>query len=149
MQVNHNNWALPIQICSLLQVHLNIPVQHILWGHPNLRDPKGKGAQWAKEHRIRIYAEDFLPVGFHFQFKQRILEVMAEWNKRQGTIGGRKCNPLAQHRLKKKPRHRDEKSGSLPAPLRGRHFDAYFEICTAIGCKQGEPSEQLIHISER
>lgn len=149
LQVSHKNWFLPIQICRLMQVHLDVPVQHILWGHPNMRDPQKKGAQWAKEHRIRIYAEDFLPVGFHFRFKQQILEEMAEWNRRQRVGGGRKCNPLARHRIKKKAHHGEEKSKSLPSSLRGKHFDAYFQICLALGCQQGKPTSELVHISEQ
>jgi len=149
LQVNHSNWLLPIQICRLLQVHLGVPVQHILWGHPNLRDPRNRGKQWAKEHRIRIYAEDFLPVGFHFPFKQKILEEMAERNRKWGGAPSRKCNPLGRHKIKRKPKHKDEKAKSLPAPLRARHFNAYFEICQALGCRQGEPSDQLVLISEK
>ena len=84
LQVTHDNWTLPIQICRLLQTNLEVPVQHILWGHPNLRDPKGRGKkqQWAKEHRIRIYAQDFLRVGFS-PFKQKILDEMAQINLQQ------------------------------------------------------------------
>lgn len=148
LQVNHDNWVLPTQICRLLQVCLQVPVQHILWGHPNLRDPKNKGKQWAKEHRIRIYAEDFLPVGFHFPFKQKILEAMAEINLRKRHTVAHECNPLAQHRIKKKGRHKDERSKHLPETLRRKHFDAYFQICTALGCSQGEPSNQLVTIAE-
>jgi hypothetical protein len=149
LQVNHENWLLPIQLCRLLQVHLEVPVQHILWGHPNLRDSGNKGKAWAKEHRIRIYAENFLPVGFHFPFKQRILNAMAEINTDREHGPTHTCNPLARHRVKKKQKHKDEKSKSLPEALRGKHFNAYFQICQALGCTQGEPSDQLVTISER
>jgi hypothetical protein len=148
LQVNHNNWMLPIEICRLLQMHLKVPVQHILWGHPNLRDPSMKGRQWAKEHRIRIYAEDFLPVGFQFSFKQKILSEMAALNRKQGGSPGRPCNPLAEHRIRKKRKHKDEKDLTLPEALRRRHFDAYFQICKALGCTQGKPTSELVSITE-
>ena len=148
LQVNHKNWRLPVQVCRLLQVRLAIPVQHILWGHPNLRDPQGKGKQWAKEHRMRIYAEDFTPVGFHFPFKQKILEEMAKINELHGGSPSRPCNPLARHTIRKKRRHKDEKSKELPEVLRGKHFNAYFQICQAMGCMQGNPSDQLVRIAE-
>jgi hypothetical protein len=148
LQFNHNNWVLPIQICRLLQVNLGVPVQHILWGHPNLRDPQAKGKPWAKEHRMRLYSEDFLPVGFHFPFKQRILEEMARLNGTQGGAPSRTCNPLAPHHIRKKRKQKGEKSGDLPESLRGKHFNAYFQICQAIGCAQGTPSDQLVHITE-
>jgi hypothetical protein len=148
LQVNHNNWFLPVQICRLLQVHLKVPVQHILWGHPNLRDSNVRGRQWAKEHRLRIYAEDFLPIGFQFAFKQKILLEMARFNREQGGGPGRACNPLARHRIRKKRRHKDEKAASLPDALRGKHFNAYFQICQALGCTQGKPSDDLVLITE-
>lgn len=148
LPVQHDDWKLPIQVCRLLQVHLGVPVQHILWGHPNLRDPNRRGKQWAKEHRIRVYAEDFLPVGFHFRFKQEILEEMARWNKREGGAPSRACNPLARHRIKIKKKHKEEASKNLPDELRGKHFNAYFHICRALGCKQGEPSSQLVLLTE-
>ncbi len=148
LQANHKNWTLPIQICRLLQVHLDVPVQHILWGHPNLRDPNDRGKAWAKEHRIRLYAEDFLPVGFHFPFKQQILEEMAAGNRANGDSPGRVCNPLSRHNIHKKRKHKAEKSKDLPGRLRGKHFDAYFQICRELGCTQGKPSDQLVMIAE-
>jgi hypothetical protein len=123
-------------------------VQHILWGHPNLRDTRGRGKQWAKEHRIRIYAEHFVPIGFHFSFKRQILEEMAGWNQLQSGASGRFCNPLARHKIRPKKKHKDERSAGLPKELRGMHFNAYFQICKGMGCTQGEPSDQLVLISE-
>jgi hypothetical protein len=149
LQIQHDNWLLPLQICRLLQVHLNVHVQGILWGHPNLRDSSNRGKQWAKEHRIRVFAEDFLPVGFHFPFKQQILEAMAEINRQQEHASTHECNPLARHRTKIKPRHKAEKSKSLPAALRGKHFNHYSEICLALGCTQGTPSDEFVTISEK
>ncbi|HEV2380634.1 MAG TPA: hypothetical protein VG206_12670 [Terriglobia bacterium] len=148
LQVQHNNWILPIQICRMLQVHLDVPVQHILWGHPNMRDPHNRGKQWAKEHRIRIYAENFMPVGFRFAFKQQILQEMASHNEGQGGSRRAACNPLAKHRVRPKTKHPEEKSKRLPEALRRKHFNAYFQICKALGCSQGTPSNQLVLIQE-
>jgi hypothetical protein len=148
LQVQHDNWKLPLQICRLLQANLGVPVHHILWGHPNMRDPQNKGKQWAKEHRIRLFAEDFVTVGFHFPFKQQILAEMAERNLRQVTKPSRYCNPLAPHKIRSKARHPNENSKSLPGVLRKKHFDAYFQICKALGCTQGKPSDQLVLIAE-
>ncbi|MDW8222584.1 MAG: hypothetical protein RMJ82_06520 [Gemmatales bacterium] len=46
-----------------------------LEGVPEKRGPKGE-----KEHRIRVYAEDYEAIGFHFEHKQKILKVLAQWN---------------------------------------------------------------------
>ena len=65
IEFQHGNWVLPIQLCRLLQENLGIKVSHILWGHPNIRSPwdESKGKSWAKEHRMRIFAGDFAPIG--------------------------------------------------------------------------------------
>jgi len=136
LQVQHENWYLPVQLCRLLQVNLGVAVQMILYGHPNLRGPKN----WAKEHRIRIYAENFRPIGFYFPYKQQILEAMIAWNREHSSVVHAGCNPrekTAGH----KPRRRGEGHASLPRCLRGHHFNAYFEICQALGCTQGKAPE--------
>jgi hypothetical protein len=67
------NWELPVQLCSLLQEHLGVPVSVITYGHPNL------GREW-REHQINIYCEDFTKVGFYFDFKQAALENLSKAN---------------------------------------------------------------------
>lgn len=68
IQFQNLNWILPIQVCKLLQENLGMNVQHILWGHPNIRTSSQVDESWAKEHRLRIYAEDFVPIGFNFKY---------------------------------------------------------------------------------
>lgn len=46
----------------------------LLPGNPHQRGSK-------KEHRIRVYAEDYEPIGFHFAHKRRLLQVMADYNR--------------------------------------------------------------------
>ena len=38
-------------------------------------------------------------------------------------------------RRKKKKRHSEEKNLTLPVRVR-KHFDAYWQICLALGCRQ-------------
>ncbi len=138
IQFSNQNWFLPIQICKLLQQHLDVNVQHILWGHPNVRCPNGVGTNWAKEHRMRIYAEEFIKIGFNFEYKQKILEELANYNINKNSGRRRKkCNPAAKHIRNMKPPHPDENSDRLPIELRGKHFDGAFQICLALGCDQG------------
>jgi len=146
MQFQHDNWTLPIQVCYLLQARLGVKVQEILWGHPNVRAPKG-GSGWAKEHRLRIFAEEFLPIGFNFRFKQLLFEELAKWNLERAPGSVRLCNPKARTVRHRKPRHQDETSEKLPCAVR-RHFNAAFRICLALGCKQGKRSPQLTPIEE-
>ncbi|HPD17843.1 MAG TPA: hypothetical protein PLE19_23135 [Planctomycetota bacterium] len=146
IQFQHDNWTLPIQVCHLLQVRLGVPVQEILWGHPNTRAPKG-GGSWAKEHRMRIFAEDFRPIGFGFRFKQLLFEELARWNEEHARGSQRLCNPKVRKVRNRKPRHPDEGSERLPCAVR-RHFNAAFKVCVAMGCQQGRKSPQLTFIED-
>ncbi|MFZ2146938.1 MAG: hypothetical protein WAV28_06935 [Sedimentisphaerales bacterium] len=92
IQVQFGNWLLPIQLCKLLQENLSIPVSHILWGHPNIRAPRGD-QPWAKETRIRIFAEAFVPIGFNFEYKQNIFEEMVKCNQSKVYSSPKPCNP--------------------------------------------------------
>lgn len=144
LQVQFGNWCLPVQLCKLLQTSLGIPVSHILWGHPNLRAPGGGGG-WAKETRIRIYAEDFEPLGYYFRYKQEVFHELVRQNKSGRIAGGKFCNPKGK-RIRQgssKPRHAEERDKRLPPQLRGCHIDAYYQICKKLGCTQGKKPPQL------
>ena len=134
LQFPQENWLLPLDVCYLLQVRLGIPVQGILWGHPNIRAPAG--GSWAKEHRLRVFADQFRPVGFNFAYKQRAFEELASWNETRAPGPARLCNPRARRVRRRKPRHPDEGDPRLPEALR-RHFNAAFKVCLALGCRQG------------
>ncbi len=155
IEVNNRNWILPIQLCSLLQRDLDVPVQIIQWGHPNVRQPNVQGGgAWAKEHQIKIFAEPFAKIGFYVRYKQKILEEFVAVD-RQMTAGiPPKCNPNPELRqLRRKPKHHAERSKVLPLPLRGKHFDAYWQICVAVGCTQcvmvEDPQQALLDEAER
>jgi len=149
IQVQFGNWILPVQLCKLLQGHLNIPVSNILWGHPNLRAPGG-GSGWAKETRIRIFAEAFEPIGFYFDYKQRIFEEMVRFNSERAYSRPKACNPKAKKLRGRKKHHEDESSERLPESLLGKHFNSYYKICVALGCKQGKrsPQRELFSVGE-
>jgi len=132
------NWRLPVQICHLLQDHLGIPVDVIQWGHPNTRDPnlkeynQGRKDAWAREHQIKVFADDFEKIGFYMYHKQEILEELAEYNRKKRFKKAKFCNP--PKRKRKKPRHPSENSKKLPQEIRGKHYDSYWQICADLGC---------------
>jgi hypothetical protein len=139
LEIANSNWRLPIQICDLLQRHLLIPVQLIQWGHPNTREPKQtkkRGTTWAREHQIKIFSEAFEPIGFYVGYKHEILSEFATSDKKMKYDFGY-CNPNPKIRRKeKKPHHPEEKNKKLPACLRGKHYDSYWQICVDLGCQQ-------------
>jgi len=142
IEFQHGNWMLPVQVCRLLQEKQGIKVSHILWGHPNIRTPGMGGKGWAKEHRMRIFANDFAPIGYNFAYKQKMFEDLVKLNiKRKLAISTSYCNPKIKKIRAGKPKHKYEKDKALPKVLR-RHFDAYFQICKQLGCNQGIPCKQ-------
>ena len=131
------NWETPMKLCLLLQDHLNVPVASVIWGHPNL------GREW-REHQLNVYPEDFLKVGFYFEYKQKVLEELAEHNRRHflSTPGG--CPGQRELRVKKAADSEESNQHRMPPQLVGEHFDAYWQICRQLGCpRRPDPKEQL------
>ena len=144
IEVNNRNWKLPTQLCRLMQVDLDVPVQIIQWGHPNVRQPhKKEGTAWAKEHQVKIFVEEFAKIGFYVPYKEKILKELVRADQKVGGKKPLKCNPNpAVRRIKKKPKHPGEKSNIVPKKLR-KHFNAYWQICLALGCDQCVETRQL------
>lgn len=115
-----SNWNLPTQICHLLQDHLEVPLDVIQWGHPNTRDPNLKEYKqgredawaWAREHKIKVFADDFERIGFYMSHKQEILKELADYNREQGFDKAKFCSP--PKRRKSKRIHPSENSEKLP-----------------------------------
>ena len=150
LDVLNRNWRLPIQLCHLLQDHLDVPVNTITWGHPNIRDPNladynaGRKGAWAREHQVKIYAEAFEKIGFYIKHKQEILDELADYNKENFEKPPEFCNP--PKRVRSKPIHPEEDSDRLPEEIRGKHYDAYWQICCDLGCFrcQGVPKQTTL-----
>lgn len=121
------NWDMPVQLCTLLEEHLNIPVQLITWGHPNM------GRNF-REHQINIFAVPFGNIGFTLPHKQTILEEFIEQDKENHPR--KTYNPcLGRKQLKnRKKKDSRENSEKLDARLNGKHFNAYWQICKKLGC---------------
>lgn len=134
IEITQKNWNLPPQLCRLMQ-SIQVPIQNINYGHPNLRDPNNKkgNRSWAKEHQIKVFAEDYQKIGFYISHKEQALTELADINKSNFDTSIPLCDGTT-NRLKTKPVHPDENDSNLPSEIRGRHFDAYKEICNCLNC---------------
>lgn len=134
---------MPIQICKILQDKpLNIPVNTIDWGHPNIRNGnveeygRGREQAWAREHQLKVYAEYFEPIGFRIIHKNEILKELAQYNREH--FAARRTKPCVppKKRQRTKCSHPEENSDKLPAELRGKHCDTYWQVCLELSCTQ-------------
>lgn len=121
------NWDMPIQLCTLLEEHLTIPVQLITWGHPNM----GRGF---REHQINIFAVPFGNIGFSLPHKQDILKEFVEHDKER--FPNKAYKPCVGRKKIRKRKSRDDRESDekLDGRLKGKHFNAYWQICKKLGC---------------
>lgn len=133
------NWQFVIDIANMLK-KLDIPVQTIDFGHPNFRDPslkkynEGKPNYWKKEHQVKIWANEFLPIGFNIVHKQRGLERYAE--ELLEYLDEEKTHKFYWEktiRLRNKPIHPREEDINLPEKIRGKHFNSWTQLAKELG----------------
>lgn len=133
------NWEMVIDIANMLK-SLDIPVQTIDFGHPNFRDSnlkkynEGKHSYWKKEHQVKIWANEFLPIGFNILHKQRALEMYAD--ELLEYLDVNKTHKFYWEkpvRKKVKPHHPMENDASLPACIRGKHYNSWVELAKDLG----------------
>lgn len=134
-----SNWQMIIDIANMLK-DLDIPIQTIDFGHPNFRDSnlekynKGKKYYWKKEHQIKIYANEFLPIGFNIVHKQKALIKYAE--ELLNYLDKNKTHRFYWEktvRRKAKPIHPMENDDSLPLKIRGKHYESWTDLAKDLG----------------
>lgn len=144
LEVPHN-WELVVDICNLLK-DIDIPVQAIDWAHPNMRDGnlrkynEGYPDFWKKEHQIKIWANEFEPIGFAVIHKKEALDMFAQELISGLKESGKNANSYT-HRYywdgresnKIKPPHPKENDSFIPASIRGKHYDSWKEIAKDLG----------------
>ena len=133
------NWSMVISIANMFK-QLDIPVQTINFGHPNFRDGKlkkyneGKIDYWKKEHQIKNYANEFMPVGFNIKHKQRALEQLTrELLEHMEPEKTHKFYWEKTRRNQNKPIHPGENDRSLPSEIRGQHFNSWQDLAEMLG----------------
>lgn len=141
-----HNWQMVIDISNLLK-STDIPVQTIDWAHPNMRDGdltkynQGNPNFWKKEHQVKVWANEFTPIGFGIIHKQQALEMFSD-ELIAGYTGLGKQASSKTHRYywdsqrksnKVKPPHPGENDEFIPLSIRGKHFNSWSEIAKELG----------------
>lgn len=133
------NWYMVIDIANMLKA-VDVPVQTIDFGHPNFRDGnlekynQGKPYFWKKEHQVKIFANEYLPIGFNIKHKQDALEKYSE--ELLEFIDPAKTHKFYWEkpiRRKTRPIHPCENDPSLPEEIRGKHFDSWTDLARLLG----------------
>lgn len=133
------NWFMVIDVANILK-SLDVPIQTIDFGHPNFRDSnlvkynEGKPLYWKKEHQLKIWANEFLPVGFNIEHKQRALEKYAA--ELLTCIDAETTHKFYWEkpiRRRAKPRHPGENDPFLPEIIRGKHFESWTDLARELG----------------
>lgn len=133
------NWYMVIDIANMLK-DIDVPVQTIDFGHPNFRDGnlvkynEGKPNFWKKEHQVKIFANEFLAVGFNIKHKQDALEKYSdELLEFIDPVKTHKFYWEKTIRRANKPIHPRESDPSLPEEIRGKHFDSWTDLARFLG----------------
>lgn len=133
------NWYMVIDIANMLKA-VDIPVQTIDFGHPNFRDGdlkkynEGKTYFWKKEHQLKIFTNEFLPIGFNIKHKQEALEKYSE--ELLEFIDTKKTHKFYWEkpiRRKSRPIHPCENDAVLPEEIRGKHFESWTDLAGFLG----------------
>lgn len=133
------NWYMVIDIANMLKA-VDVPVQTIDFGHPNFRDGnlikynEGKPNFWKKEHQVKIFANEFLPIGFNVKHKQDALEKYSE--ELLEFIDPNKTHKFYWEKSIRKGNkkiHPCENDPSLPEEIRGKHFDSWTDLARTLG----------------
>ncbi|MBX0343140.1 hypothetical protein IMAU70089_02862 [Lactiplantibacillus plantarum] len=135
------NWQMVADIANLLK-SVDVPIQTIDFGHPNFRDAnmtkynEGKHSFWKKEHQIKIWANEFIPIGFNVTHKQKALEEYSNQLLQDSTLNATKTHLYYWQksiRRKTKPIHPCENDCSLPDIIRGKHYASWTELAEDLG----------------
>ena len=133
------NWYMVIDIANMLK-EVDVPVQNIDFAHPNFRDgnlikyKEGKTLFWKKEHQVKIFANEFLPIGFNIKHKQASLEKYSEeileFLEPEKTHKFYWEKPIKR---KERPVHPGENDPFIPEEIRGMHFESWADLARCLG----------------
>ena len=133
------NWYMVIDIANMLK-EVDVPVQNIDFAHPNFRDgnlvkyKEGNTLFWKKEHQVKIFANEFLPIGFNIKHKQASLEKYSE--ELLEFLDPEKTHKFYWEKpikRKERPVHPGENDPFIPEEIRGMHFESWADLARCLG----------------
>lgn len=133
------NWKLVSQIDDFLRTTMDLPVQTIDWGHPNIRDSQlndylhTRETSWAREHQLKFFPEYYKNFQFRIKHKQELFLELLSHNESVGFSNDENWFPPSPINSYK-PKHPGEDDARLPIEVR-KHFDAFWQINLALGSK--------------
>lgn len=128
------NWKMPIQICDFLYKEFSLTIQTIDWGHPNMRDQANIYA-WAREHQVKFFPEEYSIFKPKIKHKQEMFKELRDHNQKQGSYKKDIYGISSINFGQIKPYHPAENDIRLPSEIRGKHFDASWQISLELGSK--------------
>jgi hypothetical protein len=135
------NWKLPIQIDNFLRKNFNISSQTIRWGHPNINDPELKeflnDKKPFREHQLKIFPEYLKIFKYRISPKKNLFDELLKHNLTTGfdvEEDWLKSKRLIEEK-DIKASHPLENDLRIPDELRGKHFDAMWQINLHMGCE--------------
>jgi len=126
------NWKMPVQICDFLHTEFSLDIQTIDWGHPNMRDQASIYA-WAREHQVKFFPEDYEIFSPKIRHKKEMFLELVKHNKRI-KFDGKDIFGISPVNIGQiKPYHPEENNTKLPIEIKGKHFDASWQIALKLG----------------
>lgn len=135
------NWHLPVEIDNFLRSEFSLPIHTIDWGHPNIRDGNltdffnTRPTSWGREHQIKFFPEYYQAFKFRVSSKQALFKELMDHNVK--TVFQDKDDWFPPSKITKgkiKAYHPGESDLRIPE-LGRKHFDAFWQINLAFGCK--------------
>jgi hypothetical protein len=138
LEPNWRRWYVPIEICSLFQTKLEIPVNMINWGHPLIR---GINSYRGQNHQIRIRLDSINTNLFRLSFKSEAFEGLLDRTGRctanQGIYNFCPSQVSQSSFYIHRCGNHNENDSDLPVEVRGIHLDDQnknVQICKLLGC---------------
>ena len=143
LEPSQERWEIPIGICKLFQIGLDISVNNINWGHPQIR---GEKVWRGQNHQFRVYLRNIPPQVELYRLNYKREEYRSLYNRRKVVYEKGKLCPIRKNVKKGEIIHihrsdnKNLNSELLDERIRGIDVNASKRksviICKLLGCTQ-------------